>query len=112
MALPYSNVSNLPIGSIVITIGSTAYRAVNWSYSENSREIRRNGITGDRAEFQLRKEPTTGTVTLQLASTATPIPINGAVFTAEGIGFVINTVTPSKPEGEFHTVDIGFTEAQ
>jgi len=111
MSLPYSNVASLPIGSITVTIGAAAYRAVNWNYALNSREIRRNNNLGDRAEFQLRSEPTTGTVTFQLATTSTAVPGQGVVFTADGIGFVITTVTPNKPEGEFHTVDIGFTTA-
>ena len=111
MSLPYSNTANQPFGGIVITIGGIARRALNFAPNLNTREIRRNDVNGDRAEFQLREEPVNATVTLQEnLSTSTP-PAMGATFAVDGRNYVVTSVTKAKPEGDFWTIDVGYTDA-
>lgn len=111
MALPYSSTANLPFGSPTLTIGSVSYRTNGLTLPKPTREIRRDDTNGDRAEFQIRAEPITGSVTLQLALSTTSIPTGGATFTGGGIALVVTDVSKVEPQGDFWTVEIGYTAA-
>lgn len=107
----YANTANQPFGGVEITIGARAFRALNWAPPKTTREIRRNDTNGDRSEFQLREEPIAGSVTVQVPfSTTTPAAV-GATFTVDSIVYVTSGCTVSKPEGDFWTMDISFTQA-
>jgi hypothetical protein len=111
--LPYHSSSATaaasPFGGITVTINAVDYRALNWNPQKNTREIRRNAVTGDEAEFMLRAEPTTQSgLTLQLALSSTAAPALGAEFTVDTLVYVITKVSPLKQEGEFWTVDIDY----
>lgn len=113
MALPYLSSANLPLGSTLLTINSLSYRALNWNPKRNSRKIRRDDVNGDQAEFEIRKEPGTWSGTLQKPLTTTVIPVQGQTFENPDVEdeiWVITSVTPVKPMGEFHTIDIDAEE--
>lgn len=111
MSLPYSSTANLPFGSPTLTIGGVTYRTQGFTLPRPTREIRRDDTNGDRAEFQVRAEPITGTATLQLATSATSIPTGGATFTGGGAALVVTDVSKVEPQGDFWTVEIGYTAA-
>ena len=83
MTVP-SGTASFPLGFESVTIGSTSYKvdAVDIA-SETTRIINRPDENGDSADFQIRKagEKITGTITLQRATTGTPLPDSGDTFT-------------------------------
>lgn len=113
MSLPYVSTANLPFGATTLNIAGTTYRALNWNPKKNSRKIRRDDVNGDQAEFEIRKEPATWSGTLQKALTSTAVPAMGGTFTDpddNAVTFVITGVTPAKPLGEFHVIDVDAEE--
>ena len=113
MALPYT--TSDAFGSPTLSIGSVSYRSNGLTLPKPTREIRRDDTNGDRAEFQVRAEPISGSVTLQLATSATTLPVGGATFTAPfgstTVTLVVTDVSPARPQGDFWTVDISYTAA-
>jgi len=107
----YANVANQPTLGKTLTIETVEYRAIRFSLSKPTREIRRNDNQGDRAEYEIHPEPITGTASLQLATTSTAEPARGATFTEDTVLYVITDVSPASPQGEHATVDISFTAA-
>ena len=84
MALPSTAPANFPQGLDVVTINAVAYIADAIDLpSEVTRLITRTDENGDYAESQTRvsSEATTGTMTLQRASTTTALPSAGQSFT-------------------------------
>lgn len=113
MSLPYLSNANLPFSSTLLNINGVNYRALSWNPKKNSRKIRRDDINGDQAEFEIRKEPATWSGTLQKPLTTTAVPTQGLTFVDPddaNTTFVITSVTPVKPLGEFHTIDIDTEE--
>lgn len=110
MSLPYISTPDVAFGSDIITIAATDYVAENVNITEATREIRRNGITGDETDLQVRKEPGTLTATLQLATTSTPAPAAGATFTYDGIEYVVVNPERVKSQGEYRTVNLNGRE--
>lgn len=111
--LPYhsstAEAASSPFGGRVLTINSIAYRAMNWNPQKNTRDIRRNDVNGDEAEFMLRAEPTTQSgLKLQLALASTAIPAMGQEFTVDSLVYVITKVALAEDEGAFWTVDIDY----
>lgn len=111
--LPYHSSSAVaassPFGGVTLTINSVSYRALNWNPQKNTREIRRNDVNGDEADFMLRPEPTTQSgLTLQLALASTAVPTLGQEFTHDTLTYVITKVAPAKQEGEYWTVEIDY----
>ena len=81
MSIPTN--STFPLGFESVTIGSTSYKvdAVDIA-SETTRIINRPDENGDASDFQIRVagEKITGTITLQRATTSTPLPDSGDAF--------------------------------
>ena len=82
MTVP-SGTANFPLGFESVTISSTSYKvdAVDIA-SETTRIINRPDENGDASDFQIRVagEKITGTITLQRATTSTPLPDSGDAF--------------------------------
>ena len=112
--VPYNNTAAVaaatPFGGVVLTIGATTYRALNWKPEKQTRKIRRNDVNGDQAEFMLRAEPTTQSgLNLQMALSTTPIPALGAEFAGpDSLTYVITKAGPGRQEGEFWMTDIDY----
>jgi len=110
MALPYASSANQPFGSRTITIGGVTYRVQNWNPTVATRRIRRNNTDGDQSEFQIRREPADNSATLQLATSATTRPVGGTTFAVGAVTYVVMDVQVNEPEGEYHTVEMQYTE--
>lgn len=110
MALPYSSSANQPFGSRTITVGGVSYRTQNWNPTIATRRIRRNNTDGDQAEFQIRREPADNSVTLQLATSTTSVPVGGVTFAVDAVDYVVTDVQRNQPEGDYWTVEMQFTE--
>jgi len=113
MSLPYLSNANLPFGSTLLNIANVSYRALSWNPKLNSRKIRRDDVNGDQAEFEIRREPATWSGTLQKPLSSTAVPNQGDTFANPdnaNMTFVITSLTPVKPLGEFHTIDIDSEE--
>ncbi len=83
MAIP-SGTASFPLGFESVTIGSTAYKVDSVDIaSETTRIINRPDENGDASDFQIRTsgEKITGSITLQRATTGTPLPASGTNFT-------------------------------
>jgi hypothetical protein len=111
--IPYfsssATAASVPFGGITITINAITYITENWKPEKNTREIRRNGTTGDRAEFSLRAEPTSQSgLTLQLALASTAVPSLGAEFTVDTLVYVVTKVSQSKGSDAFWFCDIDY----
>ena len=81
MAIP-SGTASFPLGFESVTIGSTAYKVDSVDIaSETTRIINRPDENGDASDFQIRTsgEKITGSITLQRATTGTPLPASGTL---------------------------------
>ena len=82
MTVP-SGTASFPLGFESVTITGTSYKvdAVDIA-SETTRIINRPDENGDANDFQIRiaGEKITGTITLQRATTSTPLPDSGDTF--------------------------------
>ena len=108
----YANTANHPYGGRTITIGSQAYVALNWAPNRNTREIRRNDIAGNRSDFRLEEEPVNASVTLQVPNGSPgTVPTMGVTFVVDSRTYVVSAVTKNEPEGDYHTVDVSYTDA-
>lgn len=110
--LPYSSQANQAFGGKVVTINATTFVARNWKPEYRTRKIRRDDENGDQAAFMLRAEPVGQTgLTLQMANANVARPYLGNTFADPddaNVSYVVTSVGPSKPQGEFHTVDIDY----
>jgi hypothetical protein len=71
-----------------------------------TRELRRNDQNGDQSALQIRTEPATLTVTLQRPTTANSRPKLGEIANVDSVNWVVTSVTPHEPMGEYHTFEI------
>ena len=111
--IPYfsssATAASIPFGGTTITINAITYITENWKPEKNTRKIRRNGTSGDQAEFMLRAEPTTQSgLTLQLALASTAVPSLGAEFTVDTLVYVVTKASASKPSEAFWFCDIDY----
>tara|TARA_R110000744_G_scaffold90984_10_gene176615 strand:- start:3232 stop:3606 length:375 start_codon:yes stop_codon:yes gene_type:complete len=86
MALPSSSPADFPIGLDIVTIASVSYIADSIDLaSQKTRLIERTDQNGDYAESQTRASgsATTGSLTLQRASSTTAFPPSGVSFTLD-----------------------------
>lgn len=110
MPLVYNSSAAQPVGSSQLNIDGLLFTVEGeLSPERKTREIRRNDVNGDRADFQLRTEPSTLPVTLQRANTS--VVQNGPNLgsnnvTAFGVNWVVMSCKPRQPQGDFHRFDV------
>lgn len=108
--LPYLLPGNIPFGTRILTIASQVYICEDFNLSAGTTEIARKDQVNNPNGFVLTKNPKTATGTLQLASTATPIPGRGQTCTVpEGV-FVTTTVGQPEQQGKIKVVSVTFRE--
>jgi len=116
MAIPYSSLTNLPLGFTVSTVpgmGECIVQGVSGN-SFSNRVISRTDGNGDRSDFEIRKssEPFEVTLTVQRATTSTGIPNEGGEiaydFDRSGTAsdLIIKDATVNRDVDSFDTVDI------
>ena len=103
----------IPYGSQVVTIGSTAYVAENFSYERPTQLIEARDQNGNPTGQIIVPQFETGTAVLQLATTVTAVPTNGATFTTTlnggtTAGVVISQVGEPMAQLELRKVNISF----
>ena len=112
MALPYSTDGGyLPFGTMTVTITTIVYVIESFDVPvEAARKIERRDENGDPADFMLREDFRAGSMTLQMDSTSTDLPLAGAEFTlawnqdVSAETYVVGAVTVNRDQGEgFHT---------
>ena len=103
----YESTANLPIGSRTLNVNSVNY-VVEGDFAPvyPSRELRRNDVNGDQADLQIRTEAGTLTVTLQRLNVAQTRPLLGHVANINSANWVVVSVTPHEPQGEYNTFEI------
>ena len=107
---------NIPFGSQVVTIGTTAYVAENITYQEPSTAIERRNEIGDPSGQVLISNFGTGSATLQFATTLTAVPTVGATFTltrnggatAATIGCVVSETSEAYTQLDAKKCNINF----
>jgi len=111
--LPYHSSSataaSSPFGGITVTIAAVDYRAMNWNPQKETREIPRNDVNGDEAEFMLRAMPTRQSgLRLQSALASTAVPTLGTEFTVTALVYVITKVGQPKEEGDWWAIELDY----
>ena len=103
----YESTANLPIGSRTLNVNSVNY-VVEGDFAQvyGSPELRRYDINGDQADLQIRTEAGTLTVTLQRPNTSTTRPLLGQIANINSANWVVVSVTPHEPMGEYNTFEI------
>jgi hypothetical protein len=96
-----TSATNLPIGSRLITIGATPFRALSWDAGRTMRKISRTNIFGDEAEYQMREDPNSFPLTVQKPASNTAKPEIGTTFTVDSVLYVIASAAVAEPMGEF-----------
>jgi hypothetical protein len=108
--LPYLQPGNIPFGTRILTISSQQYICEDFNLSAGTTEIARKDNLNNPNGFVLTKNPRTATGTLQLATTATPIPGRGQLCTVtEGV-FVTTTIGQPEQQGKLKVVSVTFRE--
>lgn len=111
------NDSSVVAGSRDVTINSVVYTATNWDWDDETTEVERsdknNIISGVKV---IRRNKQSGTGTLQLATTATPLPPMFVVFTTTDIdGATVNCYLTKRGRKEVNagetTVPVSFRKA-
>jgi hypothetical protein len=107
MALVYESSANLPVGSRTLNVNSVTY-VVEGDFAPvyGTRELRRNDVNGDQSDLQIRTEAGTLTVTLQQANTSMTRPLLGQIANINSANWVVVSVTPHEPQGEYGTFEI------
>lgn len=110
------NDGTIPSGSLpaTVTINSVVYIANNWRFSEPSSVLERFDADNVPNAAKYSSQRITGTSELQLATTATTIPLLFATFLisyrSASTTFVVTEVNPGSANNEISNVNIGFAK--
>jgi hypothetical protein len=110
MGSVYNSAASLPIGSRTLNLNSVVY-VVDGEFNPQypTREIRRNDINGDRSDFQLRTEPATLSVSLQVPNISVTRPLLGEIANIDSVNWVTTQVTARERQGDFWLYDVSLT---
>lgn len=111
-ATVYESTANLPVGSRILNLNSINYTVEgDFSPVYATREIRRNDVNGDASDFQIRAEPATLTVTLQVPNSSVTRPLLGTIANINSVNWVAVTVTPHERQGDLGTFEVTLRSA-
>jgi len=94
---------DMPYGTRVLTIGGYLYICDDWLPKRGSNLVERSGVYGQITGWVLNADSVlpTGTATLQLETTTTPLPTVGQSFVEDSETWVIQNVeNPESKESD------------
>ena len=112
--MPAYNDFNVPYGTQIATIGSTAYVIEQVTFTDASAQIERFDQNGNPTGQVIIPQFSKGTGTLQFATTLTVPPTIGATFTLQRngtpatVGLVITDVGEPETQKDARKCTIGF----
>ncbi len=105
------NDGSVVAGSRDLTINAAVYATDNFRLSTGSTEILRTDKNQIPSGRKVTRSETSGSATLQLATTGTAVPsVNDQVTTTEG-NFYITSVEPAEEKGGEKKVNVNFKKA-
>lgn len=106
------NDGSVPYGSEVLTISGVAFIAENVTYTNPTTFLERRNELNEPSGGVTIQDFINGSATLQLATTATVVPTNGAVFTrGAGITYYLTEIGEPLSQGETKKVSVNFRRA-
>lgn len=104
------NDGNMPYGSRVLTVNGNTYIADDFTINRPSNLVERPGEFGQPTGWVLVPTLPTGSATLQLATTSTPLPEVGMSFVVDAETFMLNSVSAPEVKDQDKKVAVTFIQ--